>query len=193
MKRKLICLGMIIALMCALCSGGSASAITDDALFGTIDGSSYENTVIGLSCLLDGWRYYSKAELRRTSSEIMVMCAVSPNGYSNINVQARDLRPYTSAPSTDEDVEAYVDYMLENGAAIYQGYGFRDVRLTKGTVEISGKTLPCIYTGYVYLNQQIYQKALAYLLNQYMVYVTVTGTSFDEADEIMSCITVRWE
>lgn len=188
--KKLLCL-LAAFVLAGLAGPVSASDITDDELFGTVEESRYENAFIGISCDLEGWTYTSKGALKYNPG-IMVMQAISPNEISNVNIQARDLRPYTEAPSSDRDLEAIYDMLPESLKSSYESRGFRNFQAEKSTIELSGKTISCLCMSFTAPYGDACQKEFMYLLNRYLVFVTVTGLSFDETDEILSHFSIHW-
>lgn len=195
MKKRIIAAAVAVLLLCSQLCGVYAGEIDNPDLFGTIDGDSYTNNVLGISCTLEGWYYYSQQELSLYASGITVMFAESGKGTaarvnSNVNMQARDLSVYSSAPSTDSEVEEMFTSGLDDLRASYEQQGFQDIQMEKGETLIGQQRRWCIKSSFKSMGIAMYQEELCFLRGKYLVFLTVTGNSFEETEEILSCFSL---
>ena len=103
-RKKLISLTLALVL-CFAVSAGVAQESAADEMFGTINGSRYENPMMGLGCVLDGWSYSSQEEILaqynktrdagsdklkeifESNTSVIVLFAESADRKTNVNIR----------------------------------------------------------------------------------------------------------
>ena len=92
-------------MLCFAVSAGVAQESAADEMFGTINGSRYENPMMGLGCVLDGWSYSSQEEILaqynktrdagsdklkeifESNTSVIVLFAESADRKTNVNIR----------------------------------------------------------------------------------------------------------
>ena len=197
--RKLISLLLALVLCLAVCAGTAEQSDVQD-VFGTQEGSRYENPVMGLGCTLDGWKYHSQeeilarynllkesstedvAEILENNTSVMVMSAQSPDELQNVNCVV------DSAAALYVKVygeESYFQALKDTYAEIAPGQGWSNFTAEIVQRDIGGKTVSGLKCQYVINGIQIYQLQLAYLNGEYMDICTISCYFTDECDSIL--------
>ncbi len=179
-KRACMAIAGILAL-CMLCCCAAAEDV-----YGREDNGVYENAALGIRCELKGWQFYTKDQLSMFFTPITVMAAVKPSGFSNVNIQAQDLSRYAKAPSSDSELEEWLAMFIDPVKEEYARQGFREIQTEKSEVAAGERIFPCLKMSFRTQSEYRYQKEIMYLHNQYLVFVTVTGESFEETDALFA-------
>ena len=202
----------IILVLLALCLAVTACAETaaTDAILGTISGDTYENTVLGFSCTLEGWHYYSEEEiatvnqltkdhltedfqkLMELAQPINIMVAQNPENTKNVNVQIQNVEanlPVFEAVGLQYLAEA----SLPQFKTTLESAGFTDADLSVGDITVGGRTMTGVIGSYTLQGFKMYFKQPWILSGSYLATMTVTSVLEDTTDEILANFTIQQE
>jgi len=198
--KKLTAVMLVIMSVCMMFSA-HAETITADMLFGEVKNDTYENAFIGLGCTLEGWHYYSDAELetvnQRTKAalsddladlvdqNIGIMMAEREDSMQNVNIQFQNVKDYASVYG-NMGLQYVATFSLNGFRTTLESAGFTDVELSVGEISIGGQTFTCVIGQYQLRGVQVYFKQLWDLRDIYLVTVTATAILEGTTDEIFS-------
>lgn len=169
--------------------------------FGTVNGTTYQNEFAGVSCTLpSSWVYYSEeevkalnnitidkldeeiAEMVKNATIIYDMCAVESSTGSSININFEKL----PATLMVVDVKAILEEQVENTKVSLESVGATNVDVQYKQVNVDGKTFDALCNTAEMSGTKINQTIVAYHCNGYLVYITVTATSNELVENILS-------
>ena len=198
--KKMICL-MLVLVLCLAAGAGIAESPVSVEIFGTLDGSRYENVTMGLGCTFDGWNYRSRyqtlynysllessspeevAKVLEDNQSVMVMYAETENKEQNVNVML-DLG---DAPFIKENgEEAFFQELIkmyEEQLAPEQGWKDFTGEITER--QIGDKKVFGVKDAFTVNGMQIYQLQLGWLNGDYVDVITITSYFNDECDSIL--------
>ena len=198
--KKLTALMLVIMSVCMMFSA-HAETITADMLFGEVKNDTYENAFIGLGCTLEGWHYYSDAELetvnQRTKAalsddlaelvdqNIGIMMAEREDGMQNVNIQLQNVKDYVAIYNM-MGLEYVATSSLGGFESSLEAAGFTDIQLGVGELNIGDKTFTCVTGEYKLSGIQVYFKQIWDLRDNYLVTVTATTVQDNTTDEVFS-------
>lgn len=168
---------------------------TAEVSFGTVNGNTYENSSIGLSCTLsDEWHIYTPSELAlmngiasdmlteadlqyqlKTSGTAMDFYAAKDNGMTTVNITITDNGISLISAANEQ---AIVEAMLPTLESTYTSVGYKIQSFETETVEFAGGTHPCIVLIGSYNGLPIYMRQVMMLVDTYTI--TVSFGSFYE-------------
>ena len=187
----------VILVILALCLAVAACAepAEEEALLGEINGDTYENTVIGLGCTLEGWHYYSKDEIlevnqmtkdrlseevraaMESSKSVNVMTAQAPDQMQNINIQLQTIGSLATAISS-MGVDGLMKASLPQFQNTLESSGFADVDIRVGEVSISGQSFSTIEGSYTLNSYPLYFRQVWVFNGDYWANITDTTDDF---------------
>ena len=198
--RKSTAVLLVITLICMLVPAQAETADTS-ALFGTISGDTYENTFVGMGCLLEGWHYYTDAEIEATNQltmekvsediqdlinqNITVMAAETADSLMNVNIQIRNVQEYVSVYN-QYGLTFIAESSLDQFKSSLESSGMSDVQLSLGSMNIGGNDIPYIGGQYGLSGFTLYFRQLWVLRGDFLVYLTATTIMTDRTDEVFS-------
>ena len=194
-----------LLLLLALCLTVTATlAETADTVsfYGELKGDTYENHYFGIGCRLEGWNYYTRAqmadndqqvmemleekELKPTETEqvITVLDAALPSGIPNVNIQVqnceRDLETYQAW-----GVRRVLEYLKDTFIGIFEE-DFTGVQVEVGDVRIGEEDIACLHCRYDADGVRYYFKQAWLLRGSYMVRISSTALTEEEAAKVFS-------
>lgn len=193
--KKAISLILALAMALALCAcGGQSGGAEKQLQFGTVDGSRYENSFLGIGCELDGWTYASQEELAQVAgltadmfSEDFAqkmenvemyydMMAVAPDGLGSINIVIQNIGLVYSLAASEEQIIASALTSLDSelAAAGFSNVTAEQNKVTFAGAEHAGLQLTANYMGVDVYEQQVYIK-----VGRYVAVVTLASYMTD--------------
>ena len=194
-----------LLLLLALCLTVTATlAETADTVsfYGEVKGDTYENRFFGIGCTLEGWNYYTTAQMAdndqqvremleekelkptETGQVITVLDAALPSGIPNVNVQVqnceRDLETYQAW-----GVRRVLEYLKDTFIGIFEE-DFTDVQVEVGDVRIGEEDIACLHCRYDADGTRFYFKQAWLLRGNYMVRISSTALTEEEAAKVFS-------
>ncbi len=215
MKKRWLCfiLALCIFLSCAGCASRRPEAaeapaskpepqaeLPDVAVspFGSVDGETYENAMLGYGCKLAGWHFYEEDRLTeingfakdRTSPEtafadgsmVLDMSAESENGMENVNVQLQDMRQSDGEVRTEEKL---IDAILPTLPQTFQDAGYESVKIEKESIALGGDSHVCLSITGEIQGISVRQKQVVVSCGNYMAYITATAYLSERPDDIL--------
>ena len=198
--------GILLALvLCAAVCCGTAETATVADWFGTIDGSVYENPMVGLGCDLDGWRYFTQdeilesskmteeilhedlAELVKEATSVIVMQAEKNDGLQTVNIAVQEFSAYMAtveAVGMETVLEIVKEQVILPAFRIQPG--FSDVTAEIVQREIGGTAFYAIRAKGTYYGFSFFQEQIAFLRGDYLAYLTISTFTEDAVDEAVS-------
>jgi len=201
--KKWMALVLVMALCLTVCSSFAETAAVSE-IMGTVNGSVWENRLLGIRCDFPGWNYLSQEEilervnmskemlsedaqaLLETSGPVTAMIAVSANQLENTNITVN------SAGVSEAEFEAFGAKNILEGVAGEIGPAYDRAGVTGFEYEIvdcsfGGRTVPCLNMKAVANGVQIYQKQVVLCRNNYVFYITVSSYLNDTTADQLSC------
>ena len=201
--KKRTALLLLLALCLTVTAAWAEIAPADTVSFyGELKGDTYENRFFGIGCSLEGWNYYTVEQMtdndqqvreilegkdiRPTEAEqvITVLDAALPSGIPNVNVQVqnceRDLATYQAW-----GVRKVLEYLKDTFIGIFEE-DFTDVQVEVGDVRIGEEDIACLHCRYDADGVRYYFKQAWLLRGNYMVRISSTALTEEEAAEVFS-------
>lgn len=169
---------------------------------GTIDGTVYTNDFFGFTFTAkDNWTFSNEAELRQANqsvSDIVDNDAVTEalkSGSTFIDMQAFNNDDQLNsinltvsyAPGSggiDDINDATISYMQK----MYEDAGFTDVSISKTTVTVAGENIDALLTTMGVQGTNVVEKQIFIVSHDYLGTLTVSGTSEEDCDELLSWV-----
>ena len=167
--------------------------------FGTVNGSDYENDLLGYGCALEGWTFADAdmiAQLNQIGKDlltedvqeafektgaIMDMFAQTEDGLQNINIQFQDMNVlYSMLLSADK----LVDMTIPQLPATLEGAGYENINIEKTTVSLGGDEHPAISIVSEIYGVPTYQKEVVVVRKGYAIFIAVTSMLEDNTDAL---------
>lgn len=193
--KKLFALILSLAMLFALAACGSSES-TPELTRGTVNGSRYESSFLGVGCELDSsWTVSSDEELAELMGQA-VENLENPDKYQKMLESASIIQDFNAVHSSGASVnivfeklsganrlldeDQYCDLSIPTLETTYTDLGLNDVKAEKNEFSFAGVTHPGSLTtgtiyGISYYCQQIYIKNGSYM-------GVVTITCFNESD-----------
>ena len=199
--KKLMALLLALALCLTVCSALAETAAVSE-IMGTVNGTAYENGILGIRCDFPGWTFLSSEEilqrvniskemlsegaqaLLETNGPVTVMMAVSSDQLQNTNITVQN------AGVSEAEFEAYGAKNILEGVAGEIGPAYANSGITGFEYEIvdfsfAGKTIPCLNMKAVVNGVTIYQKQVVMCRNGYVFYITASTYLNDTTADVL--------
>lgn len=164
-----------------------------------IVGDTYTNNLIGLSCTLDGWTYYSEEELAELSN-ISVdemphlgkdmpkeagkaywdMYAVNGTGTCFVDILFEKL----SSSSISESI--YRDASLRNNVNLLESMDYTNIQTNKSKVFLANREYPSLYYEAEINDSKLYMQSVFIKYNDYMCVVNFSCAYENNIEDTMS-------
>ncbi len=198
MKRILtIILSAVILLSFTACS----SEPEPEFSLGTVNGSVYENTFIGIGCDLgDEWTYFSDEQIMEqnnvaanlageeyrkqmlTASVIYDMFASHSNQVSTIGVNLEKINALTAF-----NIDSYLEDAVPSIKLGLGNMGFTNITHNIGKVKIGSENFTCLNVNSELGEFKMYQTIVAIKCNGYLACVTFSGDSAEAISSAIEC------
>ena len=194
---------LLVLLVLCLAAASCAQAVSADEILGTVNGSTYENRMIGLGCTFDGWHYQSEDEIAATNKlaksmmnddilkmveaaqNITVMAVQSATGIENANVQIQNVKDYVSIYES-LGLKYVATMTVDQFKQALESMGYSNLTMTVGDAVIGGETFACLDAAGTLYGVQVYMKQVWMISGDYMVYITVTTGQANTTDDVLS-------
>ena len=199
-KRAIILVLLSLCLVFTACAEPAAVDAAD--VFGTVEGDTYENTLLGIGCKLEGWHYNTEeemaalnnmtkgmvgeevAKLLDQAAPFQAMMAMEGNGARNVNIQLQNMSA-NQAMIEAVGLKMVAEASVPQFKATLESAGFTEVDVSAGEVTIDGETLNAIVGSYKIQGIQVFFKQPWIFKDGYLGNITVSSAQTDTTDEIL--------
>ena len=191
-------------------AGGTVKATTaaqaeKAPLLGTVEGQTYQNQNLGMTCTLpSSFVYSTKEELLAKNGleaadvaaletmadhfqQVHLMYALDQEARTNILVTYQKATAETMAKV---DLKADLQARLEGDIQAYEGMGVSGVQGEYTTVSVGGKTLDAVLLSGVYQDRSLLSMTVQYKQETGLVTLTLNGHSRQSLDQLLSAISL---
>ena len=174
---------------------------------GTITDNVYNNNFFGIKCSLpQEWSFYSKEQILQLNNltmdfiddnynealkkldYIMAMFASSTIDSSNINI---GLEKNNTFLNDKINLKKILEDQIPMLVSTYNNMGFSNVTASYQKVEVDGKNYDAILLNALMQNVDFYCVCFSFLKDNYMATVSITATSLNDIDKILSYIVIK--
>lgn len=182
----------------------AAGTATDEKAFatGTNDGTTYENTFIGIGCTLDGdWEFSSDEDIREMNELTLEMMGddyaaaiqnaeivydmmannLTTGDSININLENLDLL-YGSVLSEEE----YVDMALPTMQELFGGEGMEGTTIEKATFTLAGQEHYGFNVSMTMMGIEIHEAVVCVKAGSYMACITVASSTKESVTDLLA-------
>lgn len=171
---------------------------------GTLNGDTYENTILGYGCTLPEWVYADEEYIAKlndvaysTLSEDAIelvkdyegftdMYAESPDGTNNININYQSMNAVQAILLDEETIAAEAISELE----MLETSGYENLAAETIKIDIAGEEHYGVCIAATIEGIPIYQKSVVVKCGEYgdfISFITVTSFISDNTDDVLSC------
>ena len=199
-KRAIILVLLSLCLVFTACAEPAAVDAAD--VFGTVEGDTYENTLLGIGCKLEGWHYNNEeemaalnnmtkgmvgeevAKLLDQAAPFQAMMAMEGAGARNVNIQLQNMSA-NQAMIEAVGLKMVAEASVPQFKATLESAGFTEVDVSAGEVTVDGETLNAIVGSYKIQGIQVFFKQPWIFKDGYLGNITVSSAQTDTTDEIL--------
>jgi len=199
-KRAIIFALLSLCLVFTACA--EPGAVDAASVFGTVEGDTYENTLLSIGCKLKGWHYNSKEEMMtlnnialdmlgeefskklEQSEHIMVMSAINDNSTKNVNIMLQNMDANWTMIG-DTGLRLKMEAALPEFRASLESTGFTDVDMSMGEAIIGEETLSAFVGSYTFQGTQVFLKQPWIFRGNYLCTISVSTYQADTTDEVL--------
>lgn len=173
---------------------------------GTVEGSTYTNEFIGISCALDeSWTISSQEELAQqmgmvadvftdedlvkqieSSNSAFLFMATQNDGLGNINITASNTESFAAALS---DQNAIVDEVAAQLPEAFAASSMEVIDCGTGSISFCGEEHYGIQSHLSYYDVPIYQRQILLIRGTYSVTITISTYYEDTTQELLDLFT----
>lgn len=215
--KKLLSLFLILVMVLAFCgcedekdvkkkTPSTVTTQNDNGFsIGTVDGKTYHNEFLGLSCTIpDGWVFYTQeqilelnklttdlvgdeiAEALKNSNTVYAMFAQDVVSGNNVNIT---LEKKTSAIIENLNLKLALETQIPIFKTIYTNMGYSDINMEYKTVSIDGKELDALYITAKVNGLDFYAYSVCFKKEAYLASIAIGTLQTNELDVILNCFT----